>query len=170
MKITKQQLKQIIKEEIQSTIDEQTPNEEMAKDAIRDRLNNEYPFAQESVGKSRFEELVDAIYEVNPNFGTEDSDTEAGAEFVRRVMAPLSAARMQAAYDKNPSFFEENEDISVKGFGTGHSVKGLTKRIKEALSDAMTAADKGDYETLLTRISTARASASALKKHRDKKS
>ena len=86
-------------------------------------------------------------------------------------MRPFSDARMQDAYDKSPaSFFNENEDISVKGFGTGHSVKGLTKRIKEALNDAMTAADKGDYETLLTRISTARASASALKKHRDKKS
>ena len=175
MKITKQQLKEIIKEEIKSTFNEQMPNEKMAKDAIRQRLTTEFPFAEESVGKSRFGELIDAIYAEKPDFGTEKrDDSETSAEFVRTIMRPFSDARMQAAYDKNPSFFNEelrdyvrgqsrSPDVEVPGGGV-RSVKGVKSSIMDSLEDAIQAAQRGDFETVATRVANLEAFVKALKK------
>ena len=76
-------------------------------------------------------------------------------------MRPFSDARMQAAYDKNPSFF--NEDVEVSGGGV-RSVKGVKNSIMENLEDAMQAAQRGDFESVATRVANLEALVEALKK------
>tara|TARA_Y100001937_G_scaffold60502_1_gene82846 strand:+ start:1031 stop:1411 length:381 start_codon:yes stop_codon:yes gene_type:complete len=121
MKITKQQLKQIIKEEISSIIekdDEDKAEDEEAKDKKK------------------------------------KSDK-------RRGIGSTSYEKTAADYKKYPEFF--NEDVEVSGGGV-RSVKGVKNSIMENLEDAMQAAQRGDFESVATRVANLEALVEALKK------
>ena len=123
MKITKQQLKQIIKEEISSIIekdDEDKAEDEEAKDKKK------------------------------------KSDK-------RRGIGSTSYEKTAADYKKYPEFFNEDVDVEVSGGGV-RSVKGVKNSIMENLEDAMQAAQRGDFESVATRVANLEALVEALKK------
>ena len=75
---------------------------------------------------------------------------------------------------KNPSFFNEelrdyvrgqsrSPDVEVPGGGV-RSVKGVKSSIMDSLEDAIQAAQRGDFETVATRVANLEAFVKALKK------
>tara|TARA_Y100000114_G_C11562916_1_gene232651 strand:+ start:66 stop:488 length:423 start_codon:yes stop_codon:yes gene_type:complete len=135
MKITKQQLKQIIKEEISSIIEKD--DEDKAED---EEVEDKKKKSKKKIDLHGF-----------------DSEEET-AKFVK----------------DNPSFFNEelrdyvrgqsrSPDVEVPGGGV-RSVKGVKSSIMDSLEDAIQAAQRGDFETVATRVANLEAFVKALKK------
>jgi len=184
MKITKQQLKQIIKEEISAVADlvdtpmsEQEysgPSKEETIDAIRLRLIAEHgsdPIFKEAERLGLVDEMAKAIYDEDPDFADQEGGDILSQDELKRF---LSIARMNRAYRKNPEYFNEglrdyvrgqsrSPDVEVPGGGV-RSVKGVKSSIMDSLEDAIQAAQRGDFETVATRVANLEAFVKALKK------
>ena len=162
---------EIIKEEISAVADlVDTPvseqeftgfSKEETIAAIRLRLIAEHgsdPIFEEAERLGLVDEMAKAIYDEDPDFADQEGGDILSQDELKRF---LSMARMNRAYRKNPQYF--NEDVEVPGGGV-RSVKGVKRSIMENLDDAMQAAQRGDFDTVATRVANLESLVGALKK------